>query len=88
MPVPRGDVGGQRLLPLLRARPDGVAASGGHRRAEGHGQTAKELDKKDASADDDTPVEESEDDEQGGTDRGDLPKESADSEGADQSPGG
>ncbi|HEV2757919.1 MAG TPA: thiamine pyrophosphate-dependent enzyme, partial [Actinomycetota bacterium] len=58
-------------------------------RAEGHGQTARDLDEKDTSTDEDTPVETAEDDETSeGTDRGDLPKESADSDGANQSPGG
>ena len=53
-------------------------------RAEGHAQTAKGLEKKDAEDPEAGEDEPTADD----TDRGDLPKESADSEGADQSPGG
>jgi pyruvate dehydrogenase E1 component alpha subunit len=52
-------------------------------RSELHEKTARELDKKDTKADggDDSDTAEN-------TDRGDLPKESADSDGANQSPGG
>ncbi len=58
-------------------------------RAEGFGRAAKELDKKSTEVDDDDEDRDAEDSEtEEGTDRGDLPKESADSEGADQSPGG
>ncbi|HEV2999666.1 MAG TPA: pyruvate dehydrogenase (acetyl-transferring) E1 component subunit alpha [Solirubrobacteraceae bacterium] len=58
-------------------------------RAEGFKRAAKELDDKSTEVDDDTPDRDAEDDETaGGTDRGDLPKESADSDGANQSPGG
>jgi pyruvate dehydrogenase E1 component alpha subunit len=58
-------------------------------RAEGHGQAAKSLDKKSTETDGDDAERDAEDSEtEEGTDRGDLPKESADSDGADQSPGG
>ena len=58
-------------------------------RAEGHRAAAKDLDEKDTETDDDTPKADAEDAETAeGTDRGDLPKESADSDGANQSPGG
>src|SRR5687768_5925659 len=58
-------------------------------RAEGFKQAAQALEKKDASTDEDDKDRDAEDSEtEEGTDRGDLPKESADSEGADQSPGG
>jgi pyruvate dehydrogenase E1 component alpha subunit len=52
-------------------------------RAEGFSQAAKALDKKSTDPDEDDGDSTAED-----TDRGDLPKESADSDGADQSPGG
>jgi len=64
-------------------------------RAEGHSATAKDLDEKDTKtdkdADEDEGEGEDEDDDDAtaeNTDRGDLPKESADSDGANQSPGG
>ena len=52
-------------------------------RAEGFNRAAKELDKKSTEPDADEGSSTADD-----TDRGDLPKESADDEGADQSPGG
>ncbi len=52
-------------------------------RSQLHAETARELDKKDTKADDGEDSDTAEN-----TDRGDLPKESADSDGANQSPGG
>jgi pyruvate dehydrogenase E1 component alpha subunit len=52
-------------------------------RAEGYGKAAKALDDKSTDPDEDEGDSTAEN-----TDRGDLPKESADDEGADQSPGG
>ena len=60
-------------------------------RSEAYEKTAKSLDKQDTDTSDDPPAKDSEEDAQGtaeDTDRGDLTTESADSEGADQSPGG
>jgi pyruvate dehydrogenase E1 component alpha subunit len=58
-------------------------------RSEVYEETAEALDKKDTKTDDDTPVKKPDEDTSAeGTDRGDLATESADSDGADQSPGG
>ncbi len=56
-------------------------------RSQLHEETAKDLDAKDVSTDEDDGGGE-DDDTAANTDRGDLPKESADSDGANQSPGG
>src|ERR671916_144660 len=58
-------------------------AMGKGARAEGFTKAAKALDEKSTDPDEDEGDASAED-----TDRGDLPKESADSDGADQSPGG